>query len=210
MKKKILLSIAIILMAVVLAACSNTNESTPEQNTQTENNSTSDNAEEKAKAQSDQADSVEDLDHSSMHHSNTDQVPEDLANAENPAYPVGSEAIINADHMGGMNGAVATIDGAYDTTVYTVTYTPTTGGKKVVGHKWIIQEEIKNAEEKVYEPGEEIVIEAAHMEGMEGAAAAIDSAEDTTVYMVSYPDTQTGEEVLYHKWVTEDELSPVE
>lgn len=32
--------------------------------------------------------------------------------------------------MKGMNGAEATIVGAYDTTAYTVSYTPKTGGKK--------------------------------------------------------------------------------
>src|SRR5699024_11743439 len=88
-----------------------------------------------------------------------------------------------------------------DTTVYIVTYTPTTGGEKVEDHKWVIHEEIENAEEETYEPGDEVVLEADHMEGMEGATATIDSAEDTTVYMVSYTDTETGEEVEYHKWV---------
>src|SRR5699024_7712170 len=50
---------------------------------------------------------------------------------------------------------------------------------------------------------------AAHMEGMEGATAKTASAEDTTLSMVSYEDTDTGEEVQNHKWVTQDELSEV-
>lgn len=213
--KKLIIGIIALFMAVVLAACGGNNETTPESNTDTENDST-ENAETNQETQSEEkSDSMEEtddssMDHSGMNHSSTGEVPEDLAEAEDPTYPVGSEAVIHANHMGGMDGAVATIDGAYDTTVYTVTYTPTTGGEKVEDHKWVIHEEIENAEEQPYEPGDEVVLEADHMEGMEGATATIDSAENTTVYMVSYTDTETGEEVNYHKWVTEEELSPVE
>lgn len=159
--------------------------------------------------------SIEEMDHSNMEHAQMDhsssgEVPEGLANAENPTYPVGSEAIINADHMGGMNGAKATITGAFDTTVYMVTYTPTTGGEPVEDHKWVIHEELEDAGEAPVNSGEDVVLNAEHMDGMDGAAATIDSAEQTTVYMVSYKDTETGEEVTHHKWVTESELSPVE
>ncbi|EOR23018.1 hypothetical protein A499_15146 [Niallia nealsonii AAU1] len=45
---------------------------------------------------------------------------------------------------------------------------------------------------------------------MDDVTATIDSAEETTVYMVDYQDTETGEDVTYHKWVTESELSQVE
>src|SRR5699024_135143 len=98
---------------------------------------------------------------------------------------------------------------AYDTTAYFVTYEATDGGEKVVNHKWAVNEEIENEEGQPYEQGDEVVLEADHIEGMEGATAKIDSAEDTTVYMVSYEDTDTREEVKNHKWVTEDELSEV-
>ncbi|MDY0395159.1 YdhK family protein [Virgibacillus halophilus] len=66
-----------------------------------------------------------------------------LKEAENPTYPVGSEAIVKSGHMAGMKGAKASIVGAYDTTVYEVAYKPTTGGKTVRHHKWIVQSEIK-------------------------------------------------------------------
>lgn len=189
----------------LLAACNGgTDETNPEENT---GNQTEPNTNEVEEPESD--DSQGDMDHSGMDHSSSGEVPEDLADAENPTYPVGSEAVINANHMKGMDGAVATIEGAYDTTVYTITYTPTTGGEKVEDHKWVIHEEIENAEEQPYEQGDEVVLNADHMEGMQGATATIDSAEDTTVYMVSYQDTETGEEVTNHKWVTEEELSPV-
>ena len=150
------------------------------------------------------------MDHAQMDHSSSGEVPEGLAEAKNPTYPVGSEAVINADHMGGMDGATATITGAFDTTVYMVTYTPTTGGEPVEHHKWVIHEELENAGEKPFTTGEEVILNADHMEGMDGATATIDSAEQTTVYMVSYNDTETGEEVTHHKWVTESELSPVQ
>ena len=42
---------------------------------------------------------------------------------------------------------------------------------------------------------------------MNGAAADIDSAELTTVYMVDYTPTSGGEIMKNHKWVTESELS---
>ena len=143
-----------------------------------------------------------------MHHSGSGEVPATLKVAENPTYEVGSEAIIETDHMKGMKGAVATIVGAYDTTVYAVSYTPTTGGERVENHKWVIQEEIKDADGKTFEPGAEVTLEADHMEGMKGALAKIDSAEKTTVYMIDYTPTNGGEKVTNHKWVTESELSP--
>ena len=56
-------------------------------------------------------------------------------------------------------------------------------------------------------PGDEATLAADHMEGMDGATATIDSAEDTTVYMVDFTPTTGGEPVTNHKWVTEEELT---
>ncbi|WP_263297811.1 YdhK family protein [Neobacillus bataviensis] len=150
------------------------------------------------------------MDHESMegmNHSGSGEVPKGLKGAESPTFKIGSKAIINADHMEGMNGAEATIVGAFDTTVYTISYNPTTGGKRVTNHKWIIHEEIKDPSDKSYKPGDEVIVKADHMEGMKGATAVIDSAEQTTVYMVDYTPTTGGEKVTNHKWVTESELS---
>lgn len=44
---------------------------------------------------------------------------------------------------------------------------------------------------------------------MDGAIATIDSLNQTTVYMIDYTSSN-GDEITNHKWVTEDELSPVE
>lgn len=149
------------------------------------------------------------MDHKSMNmdHSGSGQIPKGLMEKENPTYKVGSQAIIKADHMEGMNGAKATIVGAYDTTAYSVSYTPTTGGEKVKNHKWVIQEEIKNAGSDTLKPGTEVTLEADHMEGMKGATGTIDSAEQTTVYMIDYTSADGGEKVINHKWVTESEIS---
>lgn len=157
-----------------------------------------------------ESDNNEEIDHSGMSHSGSGEVPEDIQEAENPTYPVGSEAVIETDHMPGMKGAEATIVGAYDATVYAVTYMPTTGGEPVENHKWVIHGEIENAGEEPFESGAAVTLLASHMEGMEGATAVIVSAEDTTLHMVNYVDTDTGEEVQNHEWVTESELSPVE
>lgn len=145
--------------------------------------------------------------HAGMEHSSSGEIPEGLKVAENPTYEVGSHAILETDHMEGMKGAEATIVGAYDTTAYVVSYTPTTGGERVENHKWVVQEEIENSGEEHLEPGSEVVLKADHMKGMDGATAVIESAQDTTVYMVDYTPTTGGEEVKNHKWVTESELS---
>ncbi|MEK4146339.1 YdhK family protein [Robertmurraya sp. FSL W8-0741] len=148
-------------------------------------------------------------DHSHMEMSGTGEVPEGLVDEENPTYEVGSKVIIEADHMEGMMGAEATVSGAYHTTVYAISYTPTTGGERVENHKWVIHEELVNPGDAPLAPGTEVKTDAVHMAGMEDATATIDSAEETTVYMVDFT-TPSGEEVKFHKWVTEDELSPAE
>ena len=41
-----------------------------------------------------------------------------------------------------MDGAIATIVGAYETTAYAISYTPVTGGERVENHKWVTGDEI--------------------------------------------------------------------
>ncbi|MBM7599841.1 hypothetical protein JOC34_002209 [Virgibacillus halotolerans] len=177
--KKMMLGMILMISALILAACGTDNKTDMKEN-------------------------EEDM---GMDHSSSGDVPDNLKKAENPTYEIGSKAIVETDHMEGMQGAEATIVGAYDTTAYVISYTPTTGGEKVEDHKWVIQEEIENADDKALDPGTEVTIRADHMEGMEGATAAIESAESTTVYMIDYTSTTDGEKVSNHKWVTESELS---
>lgn len=145
-----------------------------------------------------------------MDHSSSGEVPDGLQEAQNPTYPTGSQAVITTDHMSGMKDAEATIAGAYDTTVYAVSYTPEGGGEPVEDHKWVIHEELENAGGEPFQEGDEVVLDAEHMQGMDGVTATIDSAQQTTVYMVDFTATDSGEQVTNHKWVTEDELAPVE
>ncbi|MBT2679422.1 YdhK family protein [Bacillus sp. ISL-35] len=148
--------------------------------------------------------------HENMEHSGSGELPEGLKVAENPKFELGSKAIITADHMQGMDGAEATIVGAYDTVVYSLSYDPTNGGERVENHKWVIHEELKDAGEKPLEPGDKAIINTDHMEGMKGAEAVIDSAVSTTVYMVDFTPTDGSDRVTNHKWVTEDELTSAE
>lgn len=145
--------------------------------------------------------------HAGMDHSTSGEVPEGLKEATNPTFKVGSQALIKANHMEGMDGAVATIVGAYDTTVYRVSYTPTTGGERVTNHEWVIHEEVEDAGETPYSQGTEVILLDDHMEGMRGSTATIETAERTTVYMVDYTPTDGGETIMNHKWVTENELT---
>ncbi|WP_423410587.1 YdhK family protein [Heyndrickxia sp. MSNUG] len=145
--------------------------------------------------------------HANMEHSGSGEIPEGLKNEENPAYKVGSKAVIIEDHMPGMDGAEATIVGAYDTVVYSLSYDPTNGGLRVENHKWVIHEELKDAGDQPLKAGDEAIINTDHMEGMKGAKAVIDTAEQTTVYMVDFTPTDGSEKVTNHQWVTESELS---
>lgn len=188
MSKKLSVSIIILLMSFTLAACGEENEEVNHEDMNMESNSNSNES-------------------MNMDHSGSGEIPEGLKASDNPTFEVGSQATIEANHMEGMEGAEATIVGAFDTIVYTVSYTPTTGGEKVADHKWVIHQEIKDAGEIPLEPGTKVDLNANHMEGMDGVTAEIDSYEQTTVYMIDYTSTTGGEKVTNHKWVTESELS---
>ena len=183
MKKKLTLGFLTLALTFTLAACSEENSQQGTDHTEHEN-----------------------MDHSTMNHSSHEDVPEGLAEATNPTFPLGTTAIMHAHHMPGMDGVKATIVGAYNTTAYEVTYTSTTTGELVKNHKWVVHEELENPGTAPLKQGTEITLSADHMEGMDGATAVIDSAEKTTVYLVDYTSS-TGEKVTNHKWVTESELA---
>lgn len=191
-KNKLMMGMLSLLTAITLSACNTGNETSEEPMDM--DNGTEENM-------------SQDSGHMNMDHSGSGEVPDDLQEAENPTYEVGSQAIIETDHMEGMKGAEATIVGAYDTTAYAITYTPTTGGEPVENHKWVIHEELENPGDQPLQSGDEATIAAEHMEGMDGATATIDAAEETTVYMIDFTPTTGGEPVTNHKWVTESELS---
>ncbi|QPC45664.1 YdhK family protein [Mangrovibacillus cuniculi] len=192
MKKYTLIGSLALSSILLLGACNNDEEvNEPEENAQQEDHSDMDHS---------------GMDHSEMDHSSDGSIPEGLEEAENPTYEVGSKAKIQNAHMDEMEGVEATIVGAFDTTAYVITYTPTSGGPEVKDHKWVVQEELLNAPEAPIEPGTEVEINTDHMEGMMGATGVIEAAEETTVYMVDYTTTD-GKEVKNHKWVTQEELT---
>src|SRR5690625_4903698 len=102
--------------------------------------------------------------------------PEGMVPAEDPEFPVGTEVTLTADHMEGMEGATATISGAFDTTTYSVSFTPTDGGEPVTDHKWVVHEELENPGDAPLAEGTEVVITADHMTGMEAAKATTERA----------------------------------
>lgn len=137
------------------------------------------------------------------------QLPEGLKEAENPKFPVGSTAVINASHTDGMEGAVATIKGAYETTVYSVSYTPTNGDPFEENHKWFVEGEISAMDDGEIAVDSDVIINVEHQDGMLGAEGAVDTMEDTTVYVVDYTNS-LGETVTNHVWLKESELQTEE
>lgn len=138
--------------------------------------------------------------HEHVHATDGGQAPAGMKEATNPAFPVGTQVVLQADHMDGMKGATATVVGAFDTTAYAVSYTPTTGGPEVKEHKWVVFEELNPHADA---PTAELA--ADHMPGMQGADATIDFETDETVYMV---DVTSGPmQMKNHKWFVESELA---
>lgn len=141
-----------------------------------------------------------------MHAMDGGPAPEGIAAAEKPTYPVGTQVTLTTDHMEGMEGAPATVVGAYKTVAYAVNYTPTDGGPEVTNHRWVVQEELQDAGSERLADGTEVTIEADHMPGMKGATGTVASSTTQTVYMVDYK--ADGMTMTNHKWVVEDEMAP--
>ncbi|SOC39625.1 YdhK family protein [Ureibacillus acetophenoni] len=132
------------------------------------------------------------------------EIPEGMKEAENPKFKVGDEVIVNAEHEEGMKGAVGTVTGAFDTIVYSISYTPTHGDFREENHKWVVQEELQGLDEEMLVPGSEVIVETNQEEGMLGAEGEIDTAEKTVAYMVEYI---TADGTSLKKWFKESELS---
>lgn len=192
--------VVVIFIVLLVAACGNTNDEPHDAHEKDEETPVE--MEETAETE------MNHDEHAHMDHSSSGEVPEALKVAENPSYKVGETALIVDGHMSGMEGAEATIVGAYETYVYTVSYTPTTGGDPEINHKWVIHEELEDVGEAPVEVGAEVILDTDHMTGMEGAVATIDSVQKTTVYMVDFTLTTGGDVITNHKWVTEEELGP--
>lgn len=135
---------------------------------------------------------------------------ESLFPAANPAYPVGTDALLAADHMPGMKGAIARISGAFDTVLYAINYTRSDTAEVVKDHRWIIQEEIKGHGEVPYKAGDVVTLLPGHISGMggEGVQAEIVEVMPGVAYMVDFTPTDGTERVINHQWLSEAELMP--
>lgn len=69
-------------------------------------------------------------------------IREEIENSDKDQLEPGSEVVLKADHMKGMDGATAVIESAEETIIYMVDYTPTTGGEEVKNHKWVTESEL--------------------------------------------------------------------
>ena len=156
-------------------------------------------------------------DHSTMENNANDDMehpmdggpaPEGITDATDPKFPVGTDVRLTADHMEGMDGAKATIVGAFNTYTYSVNYDPTDGGARVEDHRWVVQEELENAGDQRLADGTPVTILADHMAGMKGAKGDIAYSTDETVYMVDYQ--ADGMTMKNHKWVVESEIEPLD
>lgn len=152
-------------------------------------------------------------DHSQMEHDNEGRLPGNIKIEREPTYKVGDSVQINANHMPGMEGSQGRIVAAFDTVAYAITYNSTIDDELVENHRWIVHEETTEGQDQLdtpFEVGDEVTVEAYHMPGMEGTIATITEVSETTVYLVDYIDTQSGEEVINHKWVTEEEIASLD
>lgn len=204
MKRSITLAALVLTSTLALTACSDATDNSDDADTTSTTTATADTNE----THQEDTTTADDGGHEMEHPEDGGPPPEGITEATDPTYPVGSEVMLTADHMPGMDGAQATISGAFDTTTYSVSYTPTDGGEPVTDHRWVVHEELVDPGEAPLPGGTEVVLNAEHMPGMQGATATIDYSTQETVYMV---DIDTGEmTMINHKWVTESEIQPAE
>lgn len=204
MKRSITLAALVLTSTLALTACSDATDNSDDADTTSTTTATAETNE----THQEDTTTADDGGHDMEHPEDGGLPPEGITEATDPTYPVGSEVMLTADHMPGMDGAQATISGAFDTTTYSVSYTPTDGGEPVTDHRWVVHEELVDPGEAPLPGGTEVVLNAEHMPGMQGATATIDYSTQETVYMV---DIDTGEmTMINHKWVTESEIQPAE
>lgn len=147
--------------------------------------------------------------HENMDHSMVSPTAS-FTSAKNPLYPVDAEVILAADHMPGMNVAIARISGAFDTTLYSITYTRSDTGEVIKDHKWVIHEEIAGYGVLPYNVGDTVTLLPGHISGMggEGVQAQVTEVVPGVAYMVDFTPTYGSDPVVNHQWVSEAELLP--
>ena len=138
MKRSITLAALVLTSTLALTACSDATDNSDDADTTSTTTSTAETNE----THQEDTTTADDGGHDMEHPEDGGPPPEGITEATDPTYPVGSEVMLTADHMPGMDGAQATISGAFDTTTYSVSYTPTDGGEPVTDHRWVVHEEL--------------------------------------------------------------------
>lgn len=137
-------------------------------------------------------------------------IPDGMLPAVNPTYFKGDPVILTAEHLPGMSGAEAEIVDAFDTIAYSVSYEDADTGEAVDHHKWVVHEELGEADhqEEAFSIEDQVTLEASNLPGMQGQAARIEEVLETTVYVVDYQPTDGGEAIQNYQWITEEEMEP--
>lgn len=211
------------IIALTLAACANTDQSetsaSSEENVSQTDETTSADSTSTASAESSSMEmdeesmaGHEDMDsHMEMAHNRNEEAPTNMTEATNPLYPVGSKVHMTEPHMPSMGGVTAEVTGAYDTTLYTVTFTPKDSDMEMKDHKWVVAEEMVAEDGKEsFENGDTVILKAEHMEGMKDQDAVVTGKQAGPAYMVSFEPNDGSEPFTNHKWMSEDELEPAE
>ncbi|MCF1686064.1 YdhK family protein [Tetragenococcus halophilus] len=142
--------------------------------------------------------------HMHMQHVESGDLPENIKEVENPKYPVGTTVELLTDHMSDILHAKAIVDGVYDTTVYSVTYSDTNTNDQIADHKWVVDGEvIYNGSVDV---DDQVTILDKLMDGMQGATATIERITTEPVYMIDYYSSDHGRWVKNHQWIVESAL----
>lgn len=210
MGKRLFLGVMSLFLFIILTACGNDNANNSD--TSDENYGGTHNeshVETRTEAKNDDQANETDQANSKNNNMTTNSsaaygIPEGMKEAQNAKFKVGDEVIVNAEHEEGMKGAVGTVIGAFDTIVYSISYTPTQGDFREENHKWVVQEELQGLDEEMLVPGSEVIVETDQEEGMLGAEGEVDTAEKTVAYMVEYI---TADGTSLHKWFKESELT---
>lgn len=98
-----------------------------------------------------------------------------MTDNEQPQFNVGDVVILSADHMPGMQGAIAKVDSVNDG-AYEVDYWPTDGSAEVKNHKWVTADEMQ-ATDKPY-PASNPLADDASDSSSEDAADTEDARDD--------------------------------
>ena len=130
--------------------------------------------------------------------------------AENPTFPVGTQALVSHEHFPGAAGSTVTVTGAFDEIAYAVSFQPGAPGFPFeYAHRWIMHTELWGWEDvEIFEPGTVVMLYTDHFPGSRYQIGIIEYYEIGTTYQLDMI-TRYGLPVWDHQWFTESEMSPL-